>query len=396
MRQMKIAYFIDVYGTRSETFISSLINEISTINRSGRVYINEYRKPISNNIIQNDFLIKETGYISRYRFISKLIFYFSKLLKNENIFFAWNKLKAKHILKKELLKYKPDVAFIHFGNNAILLHDLLKELNIPFCVHFHGVDASKMFASIVYLDNIKKVFRDAYKLIVMSNHIRRRLIIAGCDDDKIKLVPVAKYFEKDLPKCSWEKRKKLPPSILYIGRLVEKKNPLALLHAFKIVKETISDAILTYVGDGPQMTLLQDSIKSLNLENSVQVLGALDHNDAMEFFKTHWVYAQHCCTASNGDQEGFNNTMVEAASCGLPVISTFHDGIPENVDHGKTGFLVLEYDFEDMADKITKLLKNVKLAEEIGTNGYNKYLNGFSINKRAKNILNILESSIIK
>jgi len=270
----------------------------------------------------------------------------------------------------------------------------LKDLKIPYCVHFHGVDASKYFSSKIYLDEIRKVFINAFKVVVMSNHIKRRLILAGCKEEKISLVPVAKYFENDLPQCNWAFRKRNLPSILSIGRLVEKKNPLALLYAFKIVKEKIPEAILTFIGDGPLKNELESRIIQLNLTKSVHLLGALEHKLAMQYFKSHWVYAQHCCTASNGDQEGFNNTMVEAASCGLPIVSTFHDGIPENVDNGENGFLVSEYDFEAMAEKIIILLNDTDLAEKMGQNGFKKYQKGFGVEIRVEKIANLLKSSM--
>lgn len=44
-------------------------------------------------------------------------------------------------------------------------------------------------------------------------------------------------------------------------------------------------------------------------------------------------------TATDGDQEGIPEVLMEAMASGLPVISTFHSGIPELVIDGETGFL---------------------------------------------------------
>jgi glycosyltransferase involved in cell wall biosynthesis len=53
----------------------------------------------------------------------------------------------------------------------------------------------------------------------------------------------------------------------------------------------------------------------------------------------------------------FPNTVLEALACGLPVVATATDGIPEQIDDGRTGFLVPAGDAEAMAHRIVRLLE---------------------------------------
>ena len=62
----------------------------------------------------------------------------------------------------------------------------------------------------------------------------------------------------------------------------------------------------------------------------------------------------------------FPNTILEALACGVPVVATAVGGIPEQVDDGRTGFLVPTGDVEAMASRITHLLSNDDLRRRFG------------------------------
>src|SRR5690606_38663847 len=77
-------------------------------------------------------------------------------------------------------------------------------------------------------------------------------------------------------------------------------------------------------------------------------------------------FVQHSMTAPDGDIEGMPVAILEAASSGLPVVSTYHAGIPEAVLHGQTGFLVEEVDVDGMAAYMVKLATDPLLARNLG------------------------------
>ena len=70
-----------------------------------------------------------------------------------------------------------------------------------------------------------------------------------------------------------------------------------------------------------------------------------------------------------GNAEGLPLSILEASAHGLPVISTFHEGIPEAIDHESTGFLVEERNFELMSEYMIKLAKNGILRKKMGIAG---------------------------
>lgn len=110
-------------------------------------------------------------------------------------------------------------------------------------------------------------------------------------------------------------------------------------------------------------------IRELNLQNNIELLGAVNQDKAFFHLSRADIYAQHSVTSISGDQEGFPVSLAEAAAFSLPLVSTIHSGITENIQEGKTGFLVQEYDFETMAERIIYLIKNPKIAKQMGKAG---------------------------
>lgn len=95
-------------------------------------------------------------------------------------------------------------------------------------------------------------------------------------------------------------------------------------------------------------------------------------------------------TSFSGDMEGIPVSLMEAMSCGLAVISTFHSGIPELVQNGESGLLTKENDAEGAADAILKIIENPSLAEYLGENARKKIEESFDLNKLNKKLENIL------
>ena len=105
------------------------------------------------------------------------------------------------------------------------------------------------------------------------------------------------------------------------------------------------------------------------MHKQVHILGAMTRDQALPIIASHWVFCQHSVTSLQGDQEGFANSPAEAALLGLPVVSTWHNGIPEHVIHELTGFLVREFDFEEMANRMMQLIESEDLRVEMGRKG---------------------------
>jgi len=361
---MKIGYFSHTSISPSETFIHDLYKGFE----SNRLDITYYCGKTSDKNSSINSIIY-TGYAEEGLNNSFLAFKFGQIAGGKG--FKYKNKVQQHYSNKALSKkitQNPEVAYVDYATSAVLLIDYFKEHNIPFVVHVHGYDITSATNDPIYLIRLKQVFYEAKFIIAASDYIRKLLVLLGCENDKIKVIRYGIDVNNIVP-LKWSERKKLDPSVIFLGRLTAKKNPFALLQAFKIVKEKVAQSKLTIIGDGELKSQVQERIKALDLISSVNMMGVLSREKSFPILNQHWVYAQHSVTANSGDQEGFAISLAEAAAHELPVVSTLHNGIPENVIDGETGYLVKEFDYEEMAEKIIFLLKNPEVAEEMGKAG---------------------------
>lgn len=87
-------------------------------------------------------------------------------------------------------------------------------------------------------------------------------------------------------------------------------------------------------------------------------------------------------TAADGDSEALGIVFNEASACCVPVVSTWHGGIPEAVLHGETGLLCQERDDTALAEHIDLLLRDRALALRLGRRGREYVCEMFDIRKQ--------------
>jgi glycosyltransferase involved in cell wall biosynthesis len=106
------------------------------------------------------------------------------------------------------------------------------------------------------------------------------------------------------------------------------------------------------------------------------------------------VFLQHSVTAQDGNTEGWPVGIAEACATGLPVVSTQHAGIPEQIIHGKTGFLVPEHDIERMGKHMLQLSQNLALCRSMGHAGRVHMQEHGDINRQIEKLSLLLNKAI--
>ena len=97
--------------------------------------------------------------------------------------------------------------------------------------------------------------------------------------------------------------------------------------------------------------------------------GGLEEDEILEVYRKAHIFVLPSVTASDGDSEGQALVLQEAQAAGIPVVSTFHNGIPDGVLNGESGFLVPERDVDALAEKLEYLIGHPEIWPEMGKCG---------------------------
>jgi colanic acid/amylovoran biosynthesis glycosyltransferase len=99
-------------------------------------------------------------------------------------------------------------------------------------------------------------------------------------------------------------------------------------------------------------------------------------------------------TAADGNQDAPVNTLKEAMAMGLPVISTYHGGIPELVEDGVSGFLVPERDAKAIAQKLDYLISHPEIWVQMGRSGRRQVEDKYDMEKLNDELVKIYQNSL--
>lgn len=161
------------------------------------------------------------------------------------------------------------------------------------------------------------------------------------------------YNPKD-PFIQRQGYKKTSKKIITCGRLSQEKGFDLLLKVAKKVFEEVDDWKWDIYGDGPEHTKLRQKIEEYKLSGKVNLMGY--HKDILNLYKEYAFYV----FTSRG--EGCPMAMIEALSIGIPMVSfDFKCGPKDLIVDGVNGYIIKNWDVDEMADKILKLIMDQDL-----------------------------------
>ncbi len=255
----------------------------------------------------------------------------------------------------------------------------------PLIVTAHGTDIRLLEKSRVFSSLASSVFRRAKYVTTVSTFLRRNLASRiRLDAEKMKVIamPVTpKTFNPSpLPEG---KRKK----VVSVARFTQQKGLEFFIRACRILKDKGIDFEAQIVGEGPLKDHLQEEIDRSNLQGQVSLMKVVPQEELSR------IYAQsYLCVLPSVD-EGFGLALVEAQLCQRPVIGTNSGGIPDIIEHGKTGLLVRAQDASDLAKAIQRVLSDVELARQLAEQGYKSALAKFSPETVTRKYLDCVETA---
>lgn len=267
---------------------------------------------------------------------------------------------------------RPDLILAHYGTfmPKIMPHAL--NHRIPVVAHFNGHDAShSLNTKKGYPKQLQRFGPQLAGCVVVANYMAENLKRFNVSSDRIHLVPYGVPCDEFSVTTGINRD---PCRFLAVGNFVEKKRPDITLEAFAKCVREVENVELVMIGDGPLMERCKQIVSDHELEGKVRLLGKQLRQGVRDQLREASVFLQHSAISSFGDSEGWPVAIAEASATGLPIVSTRHAGIPDQVDEDKTGFLVDELDVDSMAAAMIRLASDINLRESMGSASRQKAL----------------------
>ena len=168
-------------------------------------------------------------------------------------------------------------------------------------------------------------------------------------------------YDRHMDKREMRKRINLPENntIIFTGRLSSEKGVDYLVRGF-VQLEKAQPCQLLIIADGPERENIVRLIKKCNAGDSVLLVSGAE--DVAPYLAASDVFVLP------SRFEGLSNALLEAMSCGLPVISTRVGGSKDVIHDGVNGLLVDVDKEEELADAMGRVLGDRQLAESLGRN----------------------------
>lgn len=174
--------------------------------------------------------------------------------------------------------------------------------------------------------------------------------------------------------------------ILYVGRFDNGKGIEYLIGAIPLIVKHHNNCSFVFVGDGPIKPQIEKLAKKLGISKYITFEGFVPHNNINKYY--------HKCdivVVPSVWPEPFGRSVIEAMACGNPIIATEVGGIPEIVEHEKTGLLIKPASLEEIANSIMMLLCNADKRKKMGEMGKKVIKEKYNVEVIAKKTLEIYE-----
>ena len=193
-------------------------------------------------------------------------------------------------------------------------------------------------------------------------------------------------FRDAAPSLRYELQRGNQPIVGFVGRMVEKKGGVTLLHAAQRVLQANSNVVFTFVGEGPCREEWANLAHELRIDRNVVFTGARQDMAS--------VYASLDVFVLPSFDEAMPMTVLEAMSAGKPVIATRVGAVPELVVEGETGFLCEPGDARAIAQGIQKVLGGFGSRSEDGRSGPGPGGKRIFLGRHGRKYLSLYENAV--
>ena len=230
----------------------------------------------------------------------------------------------------------------------------------------------------------RRAHRNVKKFVVASNHMKKNLLMQGYQDNRIAVIPYFTVIPDDITEVSQQN------NILFVGRISPEKGLDIFIESLELLE---ADFRFIIVGDGSPdyVDMLHNKVREKKLEEKVEFSGWVDNRHISEYHaKSAFLVVPSIWP------EPFGIVGIEAMAHSRPAISFNVGGIPEWLEHEKTGFLIERMDIKDFARKMNLLLRNKSLRHELGQNAYKRVSTIFNKTNHIQKLIHVFNEVLNK
>jgi colanic acid/amylovoran biosynthesis glycosyltransferase len=259
-----------------------------------------------------------------------------------------------------------DHVHCHFANHPAAAGFVIHRLTgIPFSFTAHGSD----------LHRDRHMLRekvDEAAVVVTISDYNRRLILDECGEGYAdKVVVVRCGVDTQLFRASASRRLPLagPLRLVCVASFDEVKGQQYLVEACRLLLDWGIEVECRLVGDGPRRAYVARCISRLGLDSRVRFEGRKTRREVADVLVDADVAVCPSVLTPLGDREGIPVALMEAMASGVPVVASDISGIPELVEHERTGLLVPPGDAGALAEALRRIHLEPGLGSRLATGG---------------------------
>lgn len=277
-------------------------------------------------------------------------------------------------LRTTIFLFKPEIIHVHFMPSTFAGFFYLAGLR-NLVISVWGIDI--VYDTIYKPEPLrlikfkKAILRCARSITATSKFLKQETLKYYPKESRIEVIPFGIEVEKFKPKKKFLSGDKV--IISFIKHLLPKYGPEYLLETFSRVIASYPGAKLYMAGDGSLKKHLIDRSKDLGIEDKVNFLGHISHNDVLKLLNKTDIFVM----PSIYNSETFGVAALEASAMGVPVIASRVGGVPEVIRNGETGLLVEKENVKELTNAILKLVSNRDLWRKMSVEGRNFVLENF-------------------
>lgn len=293
--------------------------------------------------------------------------------------------KIAEVTKSEKL----DIVHAHYAIphafSAYVAKQMLKPNEPKIITTLHGTDITLVGTDASYFDIVKFSIEESDGVTAVSNFLKAHTIEQFNIQRPIEVIYNFVDTKRFAPnsenqcQCYAPNQEKI---IVHVSNFRALKRVPDAVRIYAKIQERIP-SVLLLVGEGQDRNAANDIAIQLGVQDKIHFMGNQDYVES--------ILADACLFLLPSEKESFGLVALEAMSCGVPVIGSNAEGIPEVVEHGKTGYLHQVGDIDSMAQSAIQLLENTELHQQFSKDARNAVIQKFSSNTHISHYLEYYE-----